>query len=177
MDLNLIKIFVEKEVSCYVIDTFDEHLNLILSVEKGLEEMKGSNIPFRSEFEEFIPYVHINENFKYLDFSTEDAVISVPTRKEVLLMEKEKRKNEKRREKMREEIRDQIQDRYYKLLEKAQLVYEYENCKYRLSKTVGAVDLCPAAAVQGTALDCLRNIVFLREYVGGSCLSESSNSI
>lgn len=167
--MSRIKFFVEKEVSCYVIDSLEEHLDLLLSVEMGIENIRNPGIPFRSEFEKFVPYVHISENFEYLDMEIIDSGCNGMSKMRSLV-----RENNIKREKqnLREKFQNELQKKYYDLLEKAQVIHEYGIVECSLSKTFRTVDLCLAEFFGGSALDCCRNRRFLHEFLVGSVRSQ-----
>jgi hypothetical protein len=175
VDVDEIRIFVEKEISCFVIDTFEEHFKLLMSVERKLETITGEGLPFRSEFEKFVPYVYMNENFKFLGLETETEPDEAIVKRNILRNKEEEIKMSKIREQMKEDLKFELQEKYFKVLEKAQLVYELENYKSRMSKTFQSGQFCPADAIRGTALDCIMNVEFLVSYYSITCIT-SANS-
>lgn len=148
-----------------MIDTIDEHIKLLMSIENGIENIKINGLPSRSVFEEFLPYVHIEENFKYIDLVCIDNQTSGREKLKVLRKENEIKKE---KESMRDKLRDDLQNKFYGLLEKAQLIHISQSVKSSLSESVCSVDCCLSETFRSSALDCRRNRIFLSEFLIGS---------
>lgn len=165
-----LKLFIEKEVCCYVIDTFEEHYDLLIRVEQGLESLKNSDLPFRSEFDEFVPYLHMESGFKYLkvqfdeDLSAKDKYFKDQEDKKRLL------ENQRIKESMREQMKQNLQEKYYELLLKAQIINMHIDSKICLSEAVVACGISSAQISVGTAYTSCCDPSLIKEFYKVACL-------
>jgi len=140
-----------------------------MSIESGIEKVKMSGLPFRSEFEKFLPYVHIEENFKYIDLVCNEGQTSGKEKLKVLRKENAIKREQ---ESLRDKFRDDLQNKFYDLLEKAQLINISESVKKSLSGTCQSVECCLSETFRSSALDCFRNRIFLSEFLNVSFRAE-----
>lgn len=143
----------------FCIDTFEEHASLLLRIEYELESIREEDLPQRSMFEEFMPYVHLYSKF-------EELKLELEVKETVSSKMKVKRKlseNESLRKKMKKELESVFNERFNLLLTMAEYITHIEYCNIRPDSACGDCNILLFKAGRAEVPDCQRKLSMFNE--------------
>lgn len=149
-DLPTLKTFIEMDTGLFCIDTFAEHIELLLRIEYELETVRLEDLPQISSFEDFLPYTHLYSNFKFLQ-------IEAPEEKLFLKKSAEKENQKSLRDKKDLEFKAKVVE--LSLLAKSVLLVE--DCGFCPASDCCSCSSLLAEAVRAPVANGLLNIGLL----------------